>query len=137
MSNENLGSGLPAEPVKAKKAAKAPKAPKAAATAAPAPAKAAKAARIVDVNGMIFDLDKRYRIEIDEAEGQPNYETVSVNGVCHQIKRGVVTSVRAEVAIALCRAIAARLVKVGENQGKPEYELRDYHAIPFRIMGEG
>lgn len=91
---------------------------------------------IVIVSGMEFNLKKRYIVEVDEVENMPNFQIVGINGEVHQIRRGAPVSVKAPVAIGLCRAIASRLVKVSEVNGKPEYELRDYHAVPFRILGE-
>lgn len=87
--------------------------------------------------GLELDHAKKYRISIEEQDGQPNFEKVSVNGVAYQIKRGTVVTVPAGVVEVLEHAIASKLVpEIRPEDGRQIYVEKDYHAIPYRFLGE-
>ncbi len=78
--------------------------------------------------------EERVTIVIDEEQGKPNFEVVGVNGKVYQIQRGVEVAVPVEVVTVLENAIASRLIEVKLPDGRVDRQLRDYQAIPFRVV---
>lgn len=117
--NDEFELGIDGEIVQAE----APTAPK------PRRAKAAKPPKDAPKAG------RRYTIVIDEVEGAENYEVVGVNGVTHQLMRGVPIEVGEDVVEVLRNAIATRWVKVQREDGRTDLVPRNYSTIPWRMVG--
>jgi hypothetical protein len=88
-----------------------------------------------DVVPAVVVEEPRRVIIIDEVEGQPNYETVGVNGVVYQIQRGLETSVPLSVVNVLRNCIATKLVKVKREDGVEDTQKRTFSPIPWRLVG--
>jgi len=76
---------------------------------------------------------QKIRIMIDEVKGMSNYEVVGVNGVVHQIKRGVPVWVDPAVVHVLENAQTTHIEqKVSKITGEIEDQERTFSAIPWR-----
>ena len=95
-----------------------------------------KSTKFVTTTGVELDHAKRYKISIEEQDGQPNYEVVSINGKAYQIQRGKVAIVPAGVVEVLEHAIASKLVPEIRPDGRQHYVEKDYHSVPYRFLGE-
>ena len=74
-------------------------------------------------------------IIIDEADNQPNYEVVGVNGKVYQIQRGIETKVPESVVEVLRNAVASKYIKVRRSDGVDDIQKRNLSAIPWRLVG--
>lgn len=74
-------------------------------------------------------------IIIDEADNQPNYEVVGVNGKIYQIQRGVETRVPESVVEVLRNAVASKYIKVRRADGVDDIQKRNLSSIPWRLVG--
>lgn len=84
--------------------------------------------------GVIAPNEKRYKIVIEEEEGQLNYAVVGVNGDVFQIMRGVEVEVPESVLEVLEHSKATRLVKETQPDGKQIYVAREYATVPYRVL---
>ena len=80
-------------------------------------------------------VKQKIRIMIDEVKGMSNYEVVGVNGVVHQIKRGVPVEVDPAVVHVLENAQTTHIEqRVNKVTGEVEDHDRTFSAIPWRRM---
>jgi hypothetical protein len=78
--------------------------------------------------------ERKRTIVIDEAEGQSNFEVVGVNGVIHQIQRGIPVEVPESVVHVLRNAVGTRWVQTQNADGSQGLVPRQYSTIPWRLV---
>lgn len=78
---------------------------------------------------------KKYRIMINEQEGELNYLPVGVNGKVYQIMRGVEVVVPEEVLGVLRNAITDRVIREPQQDGTVKREVRKVPYISYQVLG--
>ncbi len=78
---------------------------------------------------------KRFWVTIQQVEGQPNFETVSVNGITCQVQRGKKVPLFEPFVEVLRNAVHTKYTQVDNGQ-QIEMIPSDGHAVPFSILGE-
>jgi hypothetical protein len=74
-------------------------------------------------------------ITIDEVDGMPNYETVSINGFNNQIMRGQEVTVGPAIVGVLKTAIGTKYVKKEGADGRIRNTPQEAATIPWRQVG--
>ena len=87
------------------------------------------------VQSTVESVEPLMRIIIDEVEGQPNFETVGVNGVVYKIQRGVEVPVPRSVVEVLRNAVATKYTRVKRPDGLEDLQRRNLSSIPWRLVG--
>jgi hypothetical protein len=78
---------------------------------------------------------KKYRIMINEQDGELNYLPVGVNGKVYQIMRGVEVVVPEEVVDVLRNAITDKVIREPQQDGTIKREVRKVPYISYQVLG--
>jgi hypothetical protein len=78
---------------------------------------------------------KKYRLMVNEQEGELGYLVVGVNGKVYQITRGVEVVVPEEVIGVLKNAITDKIIREPQQDGTIKREVRKVSYISYSVLG--